>query len=309
MSQARGRASALPLALLVAALGCGRDDPPPPSLVAGMAPPLLFVVHNELWRIRLDGTGRRSLGTVGDDRHRTGWPRFLPDGRAALLADDTGAIFPWVGPRGDGTFERLPQMNVTLNDSLCGVTVAGASRLVFTTTPFLPTRTTVERMDPDQPALEPVGFEPDGVISNPAPYDDGRVLVIRTVRGAAKVELLDVSGAAYRSGQSQVLAQVPEPYQATSPARLPDGRVVFIRVDPRDVTDTAVGEMFVIEVDGTVHTTGATGVLALEVIGDQVIYEEGGATQVSDLIQTDLVNPPVNITNTPFISEHLDWSD
>jgi hypothetical protein len=39
-----------------------------------------------------------------------------------------------------------------------------------------------------------------------------------------------------------------------------------------------------------------------------VVYEVGGADGVSDLVRTDLVGPPVNITNTPYVSEHLGWS-
>ena len=30
--------------------------------------------------------------------------------------------------------------------------------------------------------------------------------------------------------------------------------------------------------------------------------------QLDDLVRTDLVGPPVNITNTPYVSEHLGWS-
>src|SRR4051812_39824550 len=114
----------------VVAAGCGAGDAAPPSLDESNSPEILFLVKNEVWTIRLDGTRRHTLGAVGDDRHRTGFPRLLPDERIAVLADDTGGIFPFVGPHagGAGTFQRLTQMNVTLHDSLCGVTIGGAPR-------------------------------------------------------------------------------------------------------------------------------------------------------------------------------------
>jgi hypothetical protein len=123
------------------------------------------------------------------------------------------------------------------------------------------------------------------------------------------VELLDVTVPVPMPNRNLVLATLPEPYLASSPARLPDGRVVFIRIDPRDVTDTAIGEMFVLAPDGSMTSTGITGVRALEALAGQIVYEEGGASGVTDLIVTDLAHPPFNLTNTPFISEHLGWSD
>jgi hypothetical protein len=233
----------------------------------------------------------------------------LPDGHAAVLGDETGGIFPYVAAPSSATFRRLAQMNVTLNDALCGTTVGGASRLIFTSTPFLPTRTTIERVDVNDPQPQPVQYETNGVLLHPAPYDDARVLAVRVTDGTATIELIEVGGQTPQHNPTRVLAAVPLPYLATSPGRLPDGRVVFIRIDPRDVSDTAIGEMFVIELDGSVHTSGLSGVLGLEVIGDQIVYEEGGANEVSDLIMTDLAHPPVNLTNTPYISEHIVWSD
>ena len=89
---------------LVAALGaaCSGTGAPPPSSSdsAGAVPDFLYLVHNQLWSIRRDGTHARHLTTVGDDAHRTGFPHRLPDGRAALLAYDTGAIYPYVGRSG-----------------------------------------------------------------------------------------------------------------------------------------------------------------------------------------------------------------
>jgi hypothetical protein len=298
----------------LAGAGCGQTDAAPPSFGASRLPEVVYLVHNEVQAIRLDGTGRRLLGAVGDDKHRTGWPRLMPDGRVAVLGDETGGIFPYVEspPPSSGRtlFRRLSAMNVTLNDALCGVTINGQSRLVFTATPFLPTRTTLERVDVDDPRPVAVHYESAGVLQHPAPYDDGHVLVVRVKDdGTSTVELLDVSVDVAQPGATRVLASVRAPYVATQPARLPDGRVVFIRVDPRDVSDTAIGEMYVIELDGQIHTTGLTGVLGLEVIGDQIVYESGGANEVSDLIVTDLAHPPVNLTNTPYTSEHITWSD
>ncbi|HEY7957023.1 MAG TPA: hypothetical protein VII38_17075 [Polyangia bacterium] len=309
---------------VVGLVGCGQLDRAPDSLASPSSPEVLFLVHNEVWSIRLDGTDRHLVAAVGDDSRRTAWPRFLPDGRMAVLADETGGIFPYVGAPG-GAFQRLSAMNVTLNDSLCGVTIAGQSRLIFTNTPFtpfLPMSAIVYRVDVDDPAPEAVGFQaagPDGqpgALSDPAPYDDGRVVLVRTVRpdgltpGTSSIELLRVDRPYEHdpSVTSEKIATVPDGYLATSPARLPDGRIVFLRVDPTMSSDTAIGEMFVIGLDNHVQSTGATGVLALEVVGDQVVYEVGGADGVSDLVRTDLVGPPVNITNTPYVSEHLGWS-
>jgi hypothetical protein len=272
---------------------------------------MLFLVKNEVWTIRLDGTRRQSLGAVGDDRHRTGFPRFLPDGRIALLADDTGAIFPFVGPHsgGDGNFMRLTAMNVTLHDSLCGVTVDGAPRLVLTTTPFVATRGTLARVDVDNPRPETVDWETAGVIVNPAPYGDGRVLAVRVLADSSHIEIIDVAGPAFQHAQSEVLATIYPPYLAQQPVKLPDGRVGFIRYNPDGVSDSDLGELFLIGLDGSVTTTGITGVVAMEALDKGLLYEEGGAKGVSDLVYTDFEHTPINVTNTPYISEHLGWSD
>jgi hypothetical protein len=292
-------------------VGCGAQDSAPPSLDESNSPELLFLVRNEVWTIRLDGTRRESRGIVGDDRHRTGWPRLLPDGRIAVLGDDTGGIFPYVAPHegGSGNFMRLTEMNVTLHDSLCGVTLGGATRVVLTTTPFLPTHGTLSRVNPDHPKLEPVDHESDGVILHPAPYSDGRVLAVRVVADRTTVEIIDVAGPAFELAQSEVLATLRPPHLAAQPARLPDGRVVFIRYNPNGVGQADVGEMMMINRDGSVVSTGITGVLALEAVGGGIVYEGGGATGVSDLVYTDFDKPAVNVTNTPYVSEHIAWSD
>ena len=106
-----------------------------------------------------------------------------------------------------------------------------------------------------------------------------------------------------------MLATVEWPWLATSPARLPDGRVVFIKVDPLSITEEMVGQLMVVGLDGALRPTELTGVSALVVVGDKVVYEAGGANHVSDLIVTDLAGASVNLTNTPFVSEHLGWSD
>src|SRR6185295_18476595 len=86
--------------VLVVASGCGPTDRAPPAFGTSSLPEVVFLVHNELQAIRIDGTNRRSLGLVGDDKYRTGWPRPLPDGRIAVLGDETGGIFPYVSTPG-----------------------------------------------------------------------------------------------------------------------------------------------------------------------------------------------------------------
>jgi hypothetical protein len=315
------------LAVLLAA--CGDRGTAPPATETVTAPEVLFLVRNEVFSIRLDGTNRHSWGKVGDDRHRTGYPRFLPDGRAAVLADDTGAIFPYVA-KGGQPWDRIALTNVTLNDALCGASVGGEPRLVFTTSPFsdaFPLSTLLYRLDVDHPQLEPVGYQGGahgsaaGSLSEPAPYDDGRVLAVRSVRpdfdtpGRSSIEILRIDRPDGRTGgidptlTSERLATLDDGYLAHAPARLPDGRVVFIRVDPNNVSDTAIGEMLVIGLDNVTRSTGITGVLGLVVIGDRIVYEEGGMDSVSDLIVTDLSHPAVNLTQTPYVSEHLGWSE
>lgn len=313
------RRAALALTLVLA--GCyGDGGAAPPSFQSLAEPEVVFLVRNEVFTIRLDGTHRRSLGRVGDDRRRTGFPRWLPDGRIAVLGDETGGIFPYVGPREGFAFQRITGTNVSINDSLCGALVDGAPRLVFTTspfTPYFPMSTKLYRVDPDNPHLERIAIETQGAISNPAPYDDGRVLVVRAERtnganvGTHAIELLRIDRPFDRASDGdrvEILAVLEPGWVASSPARLADGRVVFIRSNPKLLSDTALGEIMVIGLDGHVRATGLVGVIALEVVGDKVVYESAGASGVTDLIVTDLEGKPSNLTNTPYISEHLGWS-
>jgi hypothetical protein len=300
--------------LVVALSGCGALDAAPPELGGSHSPQVLFLVKNEVLSIRLDGTDRVSLGKVGGNRFRTGFPRFLPDGRMAVLGDEQGGIYPYIGD-GKGVWMRLPMTNVTYHDALCGVSVAGKPRLVFTNTPWtplLPMRAELYLVDPDHPELDKVAAEDQGGLSFPSPWDDSHVLVVRSWRlsgqstGVSSVEVLRVDGV---QEDPRVLVELPPGLIARSPARLPDGRVVFIVQDPRHVSDTAKGEIYLIDPDGSVRMTGITGVLGMVVVGDRVIYEVGGMERVSDIVMTDLAGPPKNITNTPYVSEHLDWSN
>ena len=290
-------------ALPIVLLGCG-TGPTPPDGGSTVAGEVVYLVHNEVWRVGLDGGGAARLATVGDDPYRTGFARTLPDGTVALLGDDTGEIFPYLL---DGASSRaVGTVNLSVYDALGGVTVGGAPALVYTVTPFAGGRSRVWRA-PAAGGAAPsaVAVENDGLVSEPSAWDDGHVLVVRNAREQVTIELLDVTGA----GTREVLATVDAPYLAHAPARLPDGRVVFVRTDPRDSTDTAIGELFVLDRGGAARSTGITGVVDLVVVGDQIVYEVGGADGVTDLVRTDLVDPPVNLTRTPTIAEHLGWSD
>jgi len=286
---------------LVTLAGCG--PMPPPTGDGGINGEVVYLVHDELWRIGLDGSGAARIAAVGDDPYRTGFPRRLADGRVALLADDTGVIRPYVYEAGRS--RALGGSNVTLWDSLAAATVDGAAALVYTVTPFVGGRAQLMRADPAAGDPRAVADEPNGLVTEPAPWDDGSVLVVRTARGQVTLEIVDVAGGASR----ELLATIDPPYLAHAPARLPDGRVVFVRSDPRDSTDTAVGELFVLDRGGVARTTGITGVRALVVVDGAIVYEVGGADGVTDLVRTNLVDPPVNLTRTPTVAEHLGWSD
>lgn len=295
------------LVATLATSGCEGTGAAPPMFDDRASVEALFLVHNELFSIRLDGTDRHSLGSVGENRHRTGWPRRLPDGRAIALGDAGGAIFPYF--ESNGRMVRLTSKNVTLNDSLCGVSVGGAPRMVLTTTPFVPTRTAVERFDLDNPSPELMHVERSGLISHPAPFDDGRIVAIRTDSEGTSVVVLDVDAPASSSQTPAHLAFVDLPYIAASPARLWDGRVVFIRLDSRDDRDLQAGQLWIIEHSGVAHPAGVDGIVNLVVLGDKLIYEVAGMNHISDLVASNLVDAPVNFTNTPTVSEHLGWSD
>ncbi len=290
------------LALAIVLGGC-TAPPTPPDGGKTAAPEVLYLVHNQVWHVGLDGAGAQRLVTVGDDPLRTAFPRRLGDGRLAVLADDTGAIFPYVV---DGTATRtVGASNVSVRDALCAATVAGSAALVYTVTTFDGSHAKLLSADTSGGVARAVAIENDGTVSEPAPWDDGRVLVVRSTRGLVTVEILDLTG----RGAREVLATIDPPYSAHAPARLPDGRVVFVRTDPRDSTDTAVGELFVLERGGAARTTGITGVRALVVAGGEIVYEVGGADGVTDLVRTNLVDPPVNLTRTATVAEHLGWSD
>ena len=96
-----------------------------------------------------------------------------------------------------------------------------------------------------------------------------------------------------------------------SPARLPDGRVLFIRVDSRDIYDDPIGEIWEIPLSGEPRATGLTDVAALVVVDDKVIYElVSDATGHTDLMVSDLSGKmSSNLTNTPYVDEHLGWSN
>jgi hypothetical protein len=314
----------LPVWGVLVLAGCAGGDSAPPALASDNTPEVLFLVRNEVFAIHLSGQGRRSLGKVGDDRHRTGYPRFLPDGRVAVLADETGGIFPWFASNPGGDWTRITLMNVTMNDSLTATSVGGAPWIIFTTSPYsdgLPLTTRVYRVDVDNPQLEAVGFQgtalAPGSISEPAPYDDGRILAVRSTRpdintpGISTIEILKVDTPDIHdpAKTTEQLVTLDPGYLARSPALLADGRVAFVQVDPSGVSDTAVGELFVIGLDNQVRSTEITGVLGLIAVGDKLVYEEGGALGVSDLVVTDLEHPGVNLTHTADISEHLTWSD
>lgn len=293
--------------LAAGALGACSGAGPVPESFSAAKPQALFLVHNELFTIRLDGTQRTSLGLVGDNRNRTGWPRRLPDGRAIVLGDDSGSIFPYY-QAGDRLL-RLASSDVSINDSLCGVSLKGESRLVLTTTPSVPTYSILERIDVDDPAPALMHAERSARISDPAPLDEGRVVAVISDDAGSSIVALDIDRPDADTEPTQ-LAYVDAPYRAVTPNALPDGRVVYLVVDSRAVGDTyPAGNMWIIERDGTQHAAGMSGIVALTVVEDKVIYEvQTGGTR-SDLQATNLVDPAVNLTSTPYVSEHLGWSD
>ena len=299
------------VASLLLAIGCGQNDAAPPVVADGTFPEVLYVVHQEVRSIRLDGTNERSLGRVGDDKHRTGSPRWLPDGRAAVLADDTGGIYPFVASHDGVTWTPVGHINVTLNDALCGVALDGEPRLIYTLTPFLPTNTTLRRADLESGEIDSLNTMRNGVIQDPAPYDDGRVVAIRATSTRTTIEIFDVSGPANHGGPTEVLATIDAPYYAMWPARMTDGRVAFVHVDSRDpVDDLPSGEIWYIGLGGELVPTGLTGVQALVAAGDKIVYERISTTGMTDLMSTSLDGlESANVTNTPYVNEHLTWSD
>ena len=69
-----------------------------------------------------------------------------------------------------------------------------------------------------------------------------------------------------------------------------------------------MGGLWVRERGGEARTTGIGGVWGVVVVGGYVVYEVGGADGVTDLVRTDLLGAPVNLTKTATVSEHLGWS-
>jgi hypothetical protein len=306
----RGGRRATTVAVVMAAAmfaGCGSGDAPPGFDVRS-SPQTLFLVHDELFSIRLDGTDRTSLGKVGDNKWRTGFPRLLADGRAIALGDDTGAIYPYF-QQGD-RMVRLSNNNVTLNDSVCGAKVMGRAEMVMTTTPFIPTRTAVERVDLDDPSSpELMHLERAALIANPAPYGDGRVVAVRYTDTNTEIVVIDVEQPISTQKQPKVLATVELPYYAGSPARLADGRVAYIRLDTRIDADLQPGQMWIVETGGESHAAGVDNIISLVAVEDYLVYEAAGGNHFSDIVANNLRDPPVNVTSTPYVSEHLGWSD
>ncbi|MEO6951941.1 MAG: hypothetical protein ABI321_09025 [Polyangia bacterium] len=296
---------------LVALLACALTACSSPGEVPGSfsaeQPEALFLVHNELYSVRLDGTRRSSLGLVGDNRARAGWPRRLPDGRAIVLGDDSGSIYPYY--QADDRLLRLARSDVSINDALCGVSVQGASRLILTATPYVPTYSVIERIDVDDPAPAIMHTERTARISDPAAYGEGRIVAVISDASGSAVVSLDVDMPDSSSEPTQ-LAYVDAPYRAITPSALPDGRVVYLVVDSRDVDDLyPPGDMWIIEPDGTQHAADMGGIVALTVVDDRIVFEVQHGNQFSDLEATNLRDPAVNLTNTAYASEHLGWSD
>ncbi len=296
-------------AVLVLMVAVGSACSGEPQAVDGMrADSLVYVVHNEVFRITLDGNQRSSLGFAGFNRYRTGWPRVLPDGNVAVLGDEWGIIYPYVARPG-GQFEKVGPTNVMVHDSLTGATIEGKSHLIMTVTPWSATRGSIQALDLDDNSSDQVASQRAGQLLHPSPYDDGRVLAVRTHSIGSNVEVIDVSS---RTGTNQppvVLAQVKWPWLATQPVRLPDGRVAFLRIAADDEDPLPAGDIYIIEPDGKVVESEFMSIIALTVVGDYLVMEAAGMDGVSDLVATDFKNKTFNITRTPYISEHLTWSD
>lgn len=291
--------------------GCGGPGEVPGSFAA-MKPEALFLVRNELFSVRLDGTLRTSLGLVGDNGVRTGWPRRLPDGRAIVLGDNAGSVYPYY-QAGDRML-RLARSGVSMKDSLCGVSVQGEPRMVLTTTPYAPadsvfTHSVIERIDVDDPLPVLLHAERAARISDPAPYGEGRVVAVISDAAGSAVVSLDVDTPDRHSEPTQ-LAYVAAPYRAVMPNALPDGRVVYLVVDSRNSDEVyPTGDLWIGEPDGTQHAAGMGGIVALTVVNEKIIFEVQHGDTFSDLEATNLVDPAVNLTNTPYVSEHLGWSE
>lgn len=266
---------------------------------------LVYLVHNEVFRIGIDGNNKESLGKVGFNRYRTGWPRLLTDGRVAVLGDEWGAIYPYVLTP-ESTWERRGRTNVMVTDSIGAATIAGEPRLMLTVSPFSATSGVIQTIDVDQNHATPVAAQKEGQLLNPSRYGDGQVLAVRTTVTRSTVEIFDIASPGVTS---RVVATVERPWLATQPVRLPDDRIAFLRITAEDEDPLPKGIVFIVERDGSVVASQYTNVIALTVVGRYLVMEAGGGNDISDLVATDLQSPAFNITRTPYDSEHLTWSD
>jgi hypothetical protein len=305
----RARHWLLSILLPAVLAGCADGSSPAPPLASDLVQPhLLFMVKNEVFGIRLDGTSRRSFGVAGDDRRRAGYPRLLPDGRLSVVADEVGRVFPFTSDGGRG-FERVDSDAVWLGDGACGATVRDHASLIwFSTSIYLDGTLTATalRASTDGRSIEGWGFlEGAGLFGPSADGPDHLLAVHSPLVGDDEIWRIDASGDQESLDHPEVVARIPFPHVARSPGRLRDGRVVFVVFDMRD--HNRYGELWVVETDGATHPTAILGVDDVTVVGDRVVYEAGGGTGVADLMVTDLASPPQNLTNTPFIAEHLGW--
>jgi len=181
--------------------------------------------------------------------------------------------------------------------------------MIVTVTPWSATQATIHRVNIDENTVGRVAKQKAGQLLHPSPYDDGRILAIRTTETTSRVEVIDATEETGAGADPLLLAEIKRPWMATQPVRVPDGRVAFLRLDANDPSPLPAGDVYLIEADGRVHPAGYMTVIALMVVGDKLVMESGGMDGVSDLVATDLKSPPYNITRTPYISEHLTWSD
>jgi hypothetical protein len=304
------RSHAVLVVLAAALLGCA-DRGVAPAGPPDETPQVLFLVKNEVFGIRLDGTMRRSFGVVGDDRLRAGYPRMLPDGRLSVVADQVGEMFPYTSS-GDRGYDRVGIRGVSLGDGACGVLVGGEAKLIYFATTIYDDGTltsTAMRATTDGLTVEGFGLLEGAGLFGPSPDGDDHVLAVHSpLAGDDQIWRLDVSGDQQAIDHPEVLATIPFPQVAASPSRLPDGRVIFVSKDMRDPDQ--IGELWLVERDGSMHGSGIRGVDDAVVATDgRVVLQAGGGDQMGDLLVTDLVAPPYNLTNTPFIAEHLGWAD
>ncbi len=297
------------LAALVVLSGCQDPGPAPPPTGDFERPQVLFVVQNEVFGVRLDGTERHSFGRVGDDRERAGYPRLLPDGRFSAIGDQVGRVFPYV-TAGDHTFDRIGDDGVSVGDGACGVVIGGRPMVVFFATHLDGGGhlvSTASRASTDGLDLDPFGVLFDAALFGPAPDGEGHILAVHSpMEGDDEIWRVDVAADQEGLDAPEVVARVPFPRVALSPSRLTDGRVVYVQFDLRDPDH--VGELWLVELDGTPHGTGIFGVDDALAVGDRVVYEASGGNHVADLLVTDLRHQAYNITNTPHVAEHLGWS-